>query len=290
MYAEAIPYLRCPACGARLRPEGAERDDSGELTAGALSCERCGRGYPIREGVADFLGAPAPPTLTQLTNEWRATAWVYERAWRPFALTLLSREPFPYRRELPLVASMAKPERGGLFVDVACSNGLYARAMVRAARAHHGAALQVIGVDHSLPMLLEARRRAREAGLPISYVRASAQALPLASGAASGVTIGGSLNEIGDVDTCLGEARRLLADGGRLVMMSLARAATPLGGEVQRLLGPAGIAFWTPEELTALLARHGLATLRREQYGIVLFTLAVPASGAARHGEAVHAD
>jgi ubiquinone/menaquinone biosynthesis C-methylase UbiE len=162
--------------------------------------------------------------------------------------------------------------------------------MVRAARAQHGAALQVIGVDHSLPMLLEARRRAREAGLPISYVRASAQALPLRSGAANGVTIGGSLNEIGDVDTCLSEARRLLDRGGQLVMMSLARAATPVGEGVQRLLRPAGIAFWTPEELTERLARHGLRTLRREQYGIVLFTLAVPASGVPRHGEAVHAD
>lgn len=276
MYAEALPHLCCPACRAPVRLQHATPDTPDEITGGTLVCTSCARAYPIRDGVADFLGAPKPQTITQATNEWRATAWGYERAWRPFALTLLSHEPFPYRRELPLVADLAQPERGGLFVDVACSNGLYARALTRAARRANGDAIHVIGVDHSLPMLLEARQRARAAGLRISYVRASAQALPIADGAASGVTIGGSLNEIGDIDACLGEVRRALASHGRFVAMSLARATTPLGGVVQRLLEPAGIMFWTAEELATCFAGRGLKTLHREQHGVVLFTLSIP--------------
>lgn len=270
MYPDALPHLRCPMCRATLRLEQQELAD-GELVGGALACGGCDARYPVRQGVADFLGDPRPPTLTQVTNEWPATAWVYERAWRPFALTLLSRRRFPYRRELPLLARLARPERGGLWLDVACSNGLYARALTRAMR---GAPGHVIAIDHSLPMLVEARRLALAAGLRISFARARAQALPVAGAAASGVAVGGSLNEIGDLDACLAEVRRTLAPGAPFVAMTLARAATPPGRAVQALLGPGGVVFWTPDELAARFARHGLHVREREQYGLVLFTMA----------------
>jgi SAM-dependent methyltransferase/uncharacterized protein YbaR (Trm112 family) len=272
MYDEALPHLRCPACRAAVSLERPERDASGEITGGALACAGCGASYPIRGGVADFLGKPRPPTPAQVTNEWPATAWVYERAWRPFALTLLSGERFPYRRELPLITRLAEPRRGGLVLDVACSNGLYARALTRTMGGTPG---HVVGVDHSLPMLREARRRALDAGLRISYARATAQALPVADQAAALVAIGGSLNEIGDLDACLGEVRRTLAAGGPFVAMTLVRAASALGRGVQALLRPGGVVFWTPDELAQRFTRHGLRVEWREQHGIVLFTRAV---------------
>lgn len=269
MYSEALAHLRCPACRAALRLEDAARDSADEIVSGCLACTLCTRRYPIRDGIADFLGAPRPPSLTQAINEWPATSRIYERVWRPFALTLLSGERFPYRRELPLVARLAQAERGGLALDVACSNGLYARALTRARGSAPG---HVIGIDHARPMLEEARRLARRAGLRITYARAKAQALPVAAGAAQIVTIGGSLNEIGDLDACLAEVHRALAADGRFVAMTLARAATPVGRAIQRLMGVAGVDFWTAQELTEAFARHRLRTLRREQYGIVLFT------------------
>jgi SAM-dependent methyltransferase/uncharacterized protein YbaR (Trm112 family) len=271
MYADALPSLRCPACHAALTIRQGATSPAGELTSGVLACSACATAYPIHDGIADFLGKPKPFSLAQVTNEWPATAWVYERAWRPFALTLLSREAFPYRRELPLVVRLAEPARGGLFLDVACSNGLYARALARTMHATG----HVLGVDHSLPMLLEARRRALAAGLRISYVRASAQNLPVASTAAAGITVGGSLNEIGDLDACLAEVRRTLAPGAPFVAMTLARAETAPGRTVQALLGPGGVVFWTPDELAAHFARHDLHIAHCEQHGLVLFTRAV---------------
>jgi ubiquinone/menaquinone biosynthesis C-methylase UbiE len=127
-----------------------------------------------------------------------------------------------------------------------------------------------------LPMLAQARRFAHGAGLQISYLRAKAQALPITSGAAAGVMIGGSLNEIGDLDACLAEVRRSLAAGARYVAMTLARARTPCGRLLQQLLGFGGIAFWTPAELEAAFARHGLRTVARWKYGLVMFQLALP--------------
>ncbi|GAB4217006.1 MAG: methyltransferase domain-containing protein [Roseiflexaceae bacterium] len=269
MYFDHIPYLCCTACGAGLDAEAAESAPDGELLAGMLRCAGCGLGYPVRAGIADFLGPAQPTTPAQQVNEWPLTAWAYERVWRPFALTLLSSELFPLRRELALVLALAGARRGGLFVDVACSNGLYARALARVA----GPQAVVLGIDHSMAMLIEARRRALAAGLRISYLRAEAQGLPVRAGAAAGVLIGGSLNEIGDLERCLGEARRTLAPDGRFVTMCLARAQTPAGRLLQRTLGSGGITFWTPEALSEQYAQAGLRMAGLWRYGVVLFLL-----------------
>jgi ubiquinone/menaquinone biosynthesis C-methylase UbiE len=188
-------------------------------------------------------------------------------------LTLLSGQAFPYRRELPLLTRMIRTARGGLYLDVACSNGLYARAL---ARTLAGAPGHVAGIDHSLPMLDQARAYARAAGLRVSYLRAEAQALPIAAGRAAGVAIGGSLNEIGDLEGCLAEARRVLQRDGRYVAMTLARAATAWGCAFQQLIGSGGIQFWPPDDLAARLAAHGLQVIECQQYGLVMFHLAVP--------------
>jgi SAM-dependent methyltransferase/uncharacterized protein YbaR (Trm112 family) len=276
MYDASLPALRCPTCTGALELRESRRDVTGEILSGALHCS-CGAVYPIRDGIADFLGPPRPPTIAQLTNEFPATAWAYERLWRPFALTLLSGESFPYQRELDLVTEWIDAAHGGLLVDIACSNGLYARALARAIRHAPG---HVVGIDHARPMLQEARQRARAVGVRVSYLRASAQMLPVASGAASGVTIGGSLNEIGDLDACLREVRRTLADNGRFVAMTLLAAQGAVGRAVQLAVSAGGIVFWSREELLRRFRAAGLHPQCEEQYGIVLFTLARPSSQA----------
>lgn len=273
MYSDILPYLRCPACHLPLTLQHIHTADDDEIVGGDLGCAGCGEHYPVRDGIADFLGPARPPTPAQLTNELPLAAWAYERGWRPFALTLLSGESFSYRRELPLITGLIEPRRGGLYLDLACSNGLYARAL---ARTLGGATGHVAGIDHSLPMLKQARRFAHDAGLRISYMRAKAQALPVVAHAAAGVVIGGSLNEIGDLDACLAEVRRTLAADGRYLAMTLARAATPAGRAVQQLLGTGGIAFLTPEELARAFSQHGLWMVARWKYGLVMFDLALP--------------
>jgi ubiquinone/menaquinone biosynthesis C-methylase UbiE/uncharacterized protein YbaR (Trm112 family) len=293
VYSEILPYLRCPSCRHSLTLQQPSADGAGEIIAGVLACAGCPARYPVRGGIADFLGPPRPPTPAQVANELRLTAWVYERAWRPLALSLLSGGPFPYQRELPIVLGLLEPRRstggpsGGLYLDVACSNGLYARALARAMHGDRKLAASggwqpsavpghVVGIEHSRPMLEQARRYALDAGLRISYLRAKAQALPIATRSAAGVVIGGSLNEIGDLDACLAEVRHVLADDGRYLAMTLGRAASPGGRAFQRLMGVGGIAFWTPEELRSAFARHRMRTVACWKYGLVMFHLALP--------------
>jgi SAM-dependent methyltransferase/uncharacterized protein YbaR (Trm112 family) len=273
VYRDILPYLRCPTCCLPLAIQHISAADDDEIVGGAFECAGCRARYPVRDGIADFVGPPRLPSPAQVVNDLPLTAWVYERGWRPFALTLLSGESFPYRRELPLIAGLVEPRRGGLYLDVACSNGLYARTLARTIGA---APSHVAGFDHSLPMLKQARSYARAAGLQISYLRAKAQALPIVAHAAAGVVIGGSLNEIGDLDACLAEVRRTLALDGRYVAMTLARAATPGGRAFQKFMGIGGIAFWAPEELARTFSRHGLWTVGRWKYGLVMIHLALP--------------
>lgn len=275
MYPEALAYLTCPrhpAAPLALQP-GARHAPDGEIVAGRLRCPACRARYPIAGGIADLLGPLAlPDSPAQLTNSLAPAAWAYERTWRPRALSLLSGEPFGYERELPLVTGLADPGRGGLIVDVACSNGLYARALERARGAAPG---HVVGVDHAAPMLRQARAYARAEGLRISYVRAKAQALPFGPGAVAAAAMGGSLNEIGDADAALRELRRVMAGGARLALMCLVRGATAPGRALQSALGLGGLDFPPLDALNLRLAAAGLRLRAQWRYGVVLFSLLV---------------
>ncbi|MDZ4719414.1 MAG: class I SAM-dependent methyltransferase [Roseiflexaceae bacterium] len=270
MYDPLIPLLRCLVCQSSLTLRDVLRDSHQEIMTGTLVCAGCAAHYPVHHGIADFLGPPRPPSIAQFTNELTPTAWAYERLWRPHSLTLLSGEAFPYERELALVTNWVAPERSGLIIDLACSNGLYARTL--APRLPAGG--QVVGVDHSMPMLVEARQRAAALGLAISYIRAKAQRLPFEHSSAAAVTIGGSLNEIGDLVGCLNEVRRVLNPSGRFVAMTLTRHPRRFERAIQQLLAPSGIRFWQAADLVAQFATQHLQVVDQRQYGIVLFTLA----------------
>ncbi|NJO04684.1 MAG: class I SAM-dependent methyltransferase [Chloroflexaceae bacterium] len=273
MYPDVLPYLRCPrrpALTLELEP-GAQYARDGAIVRGSLRVEDGSRHYAIKDGILDLLGPfELPDSPAQVTNYLPLTAWGYERLWRWRALTLLMGEPFGYDQELPLITGLMQPGRGGLYLDVACSNGLYARTLAQHIGPQHG---PVVGFDHSVPMLQQARTYAQRAGLRISYIRAKAQALPIAAGSAAGVCMGGSLNEIGDRMGFLHETRRVLDTRGRLVMMHLTRADQLPGNLLQSFLSTGGIAFPTLDRTNQEVAEAGLHRAAQWRYGVVAFSL-----------------
>jgi SAM-dependent methyltransferase len=276
MYPEALQNLTCPLHPAeRLTLEQqVYLDSDGAVLHGWLCCPACNRRYHIRDGIADLLGWRAfPNSPAQLVNYLPPAAWAYERLWRPYSLHLLAGEPFGYDRELPLITSLTAPERGGVYLDIACSNGLYARSMARRLEGQQG---HVVGIDHSLPMLQQAHAYARRSGLRISFVRARAQALPFAAETVAGAAMGGSLNEIGDVVACLRETRRVLALDGRFAMMHLARAESRAGRLLQRFLSTGGIVFRPLAAQNCQFAEHGLRLVAQWRYRVVVFSLLLP--------------
>jgi demethylmenaquinone methyltransferase/2-methoxy-6-polyprenyl-1,4-benzoquinol methylase len=111
-------------------------------------------------------------------------------------------------------------------LDLCCGTGDLA--FLAAAAASAGS--RVVGLDFTLPMLGVARgRRTREAGTP-AFAQGDALRLPFPGASFDAVTIGYGLRNVADPLACLKEIRRVLAPGGRVVVLDFGKPASPLTG------------------------------------------------------------
>ncbi len=279
MHSTTLPLLHAPDApnGSPMTLTEVVRGQNGDVLTGTAQAGTYGP-YAIQGGVLDLIGHDLPPvSLAQRSNFLWPTSRYYEQVWRTRSLTLLAGEPFPVRRELGLLNRWVQPERGGLYVDVGTSHGLYARNLAHIFETR-GAAGTVIALDIAPAMLRQAGELIAQKGYTtIDRVRARAQALPLADNTVRGVVNGGTFNEMGAQHEALHEVRRVLAPDGVSFTMSLIAAHTRIGARVQSALQAAlGLIFPTREETNALYDAARLAITDQEQHGIVLLTRAVP--------------
>ena len=278
MHPATLHLLRCPDTpnGAPLALTETRTQRRGEIITGT-ACAPDGGCYPIRDGILDLLPESIDLSAAQRSNLFRPTAAFYEQVWRVRSLSLLTGEAFPVGREIAILNRWLRPERGGLFIDVGTSHGLYARDIANQLR-QKGAPGTVIALDISLPMLQHARDLVEAKGhTTIDLVRARGQALPVADGSVDGVVNGGTFNEMGQQAQALAEVRRVLKPEGCFVCMSLLAGKTAVGRTVQRALAASSrILFPTVAETNALYRDAGLTVTDQQRYGIVLFTRAIP--------------
>jgi ubiquinone/menaquinone biosynthesis C-methylase UbiE len=100
-------------------------------------------------------------------------------------------------------------------VDVGCGLGTAARDL--ADRVISGG--QVTGIDLSAAMVAEAQRRADALGVAAKFEQASVEALPLATGSVHAYRAERLYQHLPNVPKALAEARRVLAPGGRIVLV-----------------------------------------------------------------------
>ena len=83
----------------------------------------------------------------------------------------------------------------------------------------------VAAFDLSVPMLRQTQRKAdeRPAGYHVRPVNGRAEQLPLADGAVDAVVSGFVMRNVSDIPQTLSESRRVLRDGGRLVILEFSR-------------------------------------------------------------------
>ncbi len=241
------------------------------IMAGKVSSPVSGETYKVKNGYLDLLKRRVGAhNIANLTNFIPGAGRGYEPLWRVHSLTLLTGEPFPTGREVRIISDLVRLERGGLYLDLGCSAGLYARSLARALDDNG----DVVGVDISPSMLKEAARRARMVGAKPSFARVDAHNLPFADGCYSGAVCGGTLNELGDPARALRETRRVLEPGGRLAVMGILRARTPRGRRLQRFVSTSGIRFFEPDELRSLLDHAGFEPDSLRAHGPVFFASA----------------
>jgi demethylmenaquinone methyltransferase/2-methoxy-6-polyprenyl-1,4-benzoquinol methylase len=107
---------------------------------------------------------------------------------------------------------------GAEVLDVAIGTGLLAREACRIV----GPDGRVIGLDLSESMLAEARR-----ALGIPLVQGLAEQLPVAAGSIDFLSMGYALRHVADLGATFGEFRRVLRPGGTVLLLEIARPATP---------------------------------------------------------------
>lgn len=243
-------------------------EESGVITSGRALDPATGKTYPVKNGYLDLLvRRTGADSIANLTNFLPGAGPLYEPLWRVHSLTLLTGEPFPSEREIEIIADLVRVERGGRYLDLGCSAGLYTRSLA----ARLGDSGDVVGIDISPSMLKEATRRARKLGVTPSFARADAENLPFADASFAGAVCGGSLNEFGDPARTLRERRRVLEPGGRVAIMGILKAQTSRGRRLQRFLSTGGVRFFEPEEVLSLLDHAGLEPEPLQTYNVVFF-------------------
>ena len=174
------------------------------------------------------------------------------------------------RQTVRLALAGARPSRGARLLDVCCGSGDLCF------MAEELGAASVAGIDFTLPMLAVARRRA-QGGRRSRFVQADALRLPFPDGSFDAVTVSYGLRNIANLPAALAEMRRVLAPGGRAVVLDFGkpdnaviaafygaylRAAMPLMGWIFH--GDADTYLYIPESLARYPGQRGVETLMRE--------------------------
>lgn len=158
------------------------------------------------------------------------------------------------RTRIENVFSLLPPVDGSTVIDLGCGMGTFT---IETARA--GA--RAVGIDPAAPALEAACRVARSEAVAAAFVLADAVALPLERDSADVVLAADLVEHLDDVTLAriLGESRRVLREGGRLVLYTPSRTHI---FERLRLAGvmaedPSHIGLRTEAELSAALAAAG---------------------------------
>jgi demethylmenaquinone methyltransferase/2-methoxy-6-polyprenyl-1,4-benzoquinol methylase len=181
-----------------------------------------------------------------------------------------------WRRRAVQLAAVGPGDR---VLDVATGTGDLALELAR--RVAPGG--EVVGADFSEAMLTLARRKAVATPCPVRFEAANALELPYADASFAAATVGFGVRNFADLDRGLSELRRVVAPGGRVVVLEMTTPQRPplslffslwfdrLVPLLGRLAGdpdaytylPSSVRrFPAPEALAARMAAAGLSQIR----------------------------
>ncbi len=171
------------------------------------------------------------------------------------------------RQAVALALDIRKPAR---LLDLCCGTGDLCFL------AEETGARRVTGLDFTLPMLAVARRRKLSAGANTGLAQGDALRLPFPAGAFDAVTISYGLRNIADPEAALREMRRVLAPGGRAVVLDFGKPENPVAATLYQaflhtMMPAVGFLFhgdpdtylYIPASLERYPGQRGVAELMR---------------------------
>ncbi|HEY6065808.1 MAG TPA: bifunctional demethylmenaquinone methyltransferase/2-methoxy-6-polyprenyl-1,4-benzoquinol methylase UbiE [Thermoanaerobaculia bacterium] len=136
---------------------------------------------------------------------------------------------------------------------------------------------RIVGADFTVPMLAVARRRSRKEGGGSQFAAADALRLPFRDGSFDAITVGYGLRNVADPRQALGEMRRVLAPGGRAVVLDFGKPDNPIArglyyGYLRTMMPAVGLVFhgdhqtysYIPDSLERYPAQRGVEEMMRE--------------------------
>ncbi|MBI4276880.1 MAG: bifunctional demethylmenaquinone methyltransferase/2-methoxy-6-polyprenyl-1,4-benzoquinol methylase UbiE [Armatimonadetes bacterium] len=129
-----------------------------------------------------------------------------------------------HHRWKDVTARLAELRPGDRAIDICAGTGDLALRMAR----HVGERGQVVAVDFAPPMLSLGRWKAAQAGMDgrVIFVQGDAEDLPVADGTFQAATVGFGIRNVARVDRALAEIFRVLARGGRILILEFSHPTT----------------------------------------------------------------
>ena len=194
---------------------------------------------------------------------------IYERWWRPVLARGFKGLTGPSMAEEMRIARLLMGlSPGGTVLDVACGPGNFSREFAHAV----GEEGLVVGIDASPTMLARGAAENDEAGVTnLALVRGDATRLPFRDGRFDAACCFAALHLFADPMGALDEMRRVLADRGRIaIMTSVRRGPLPAPAKpiVERV---SGMRVFEGDEIVGALERRGFTGIQRRVAGLVQF-------------------
>jgi demethylmenaquinone methyltransferase/2-methoxy-6-polyprenyl-1,4-benzoquinol methylase len=139
-----------------------------------------------------------------------------------------------------------------------------------------GAGSRVVGADFTLPMLAVARQRRLAERKSSAFTQADALRLPFPDGTFDAITVGYGLRNLADPEAGLAEMRRVLAPGGRAVILDFGKPGNPVAAALytaflHTMMPAVGLLFhgdadtylYIPASLKCYPGQRGVAELMR---------------------------